>query len=163
MVVFPFLDFKWNQELKGVPLKHYSLNGVWASSSYWDRWGREQEKLALGHVYTSQILELAQDWTGRWFKLEQPRGCSNLSQLESLLGLVLPAKVCWITAGPWKPPAHPGMAYTRGPGSRWHENVRAVPSWCFRTALIPSDCCRKLVSGPREPVLMVFLVWFWRP
>lgn len=140
-----------------------SLNGVWTSSSYWDRSGRQQAKLSFVHVSTSQILELAQDWTGRWFKLKQPCGCSNLSQLESLLGLVLPAKVCWIIAGPWKPPAHHCMAFTRGPGSRWHENVRAGPSWCLRTTLIPSHCCRKLVCVPRKPVLMVFLVWLWRP
>lgn len=108
-----------------------SQNRVWTSGSYLDRWGREQANLAFSHTYTSQIPALAQDWTGRWFKLEQPRGCSNLSQLESLLGPVLPAKVCWITAGPRKAPAHPYMAYTRGPGSRWHENVRADPSLCF--------------------------------
>lgn len=138
-----------------------SRNGVWASSSYWDRWGRQQANLAFVHVSTSQILELAQDWTGRWFKLEQPQGCSKSRQLESLLGLVPPAKVYWIIAGPWKPPAHHCMAFRRGPGRRWHENVRAVPS--LRTALIPSHCCRKLVSGPRKPVLMVFLVWLWRP
>lgn len=145
------------------PVLEPFLSRGWTSGSYLDRWGRQQAKLAFGHTYTSQILVLAQDWTSRWFKLEQPRGCSNLSQLESLLGPVLPAKACWITAGPRKAPAHPCMAYTRGPGSRWHENVRASPSWCFRTALIPSCCCRKLVSGPRESVLMVFLVWFWGP
>lgn len=142
-----------------------SPNGVWTSRLLLGqmRMTAGRQNLTFVHVPTSQILELAQDWTGRWFKLEQPQGCSNLSQLESLLGLVLPAKVCWIIVGPWKPPAYHCMAFTRGPGSRWHENVRTVPNWYLRTTLIPSHCCRKSVSGPRKPVLMVFLVWLWRP